>query len=207
MEPFTPFASKLAPLPRVNVDTDQITPARFLKSSRAAGGYGEILFYDWRYDEAGEPRPEFVLNRPDHQGARVLLAGDNFGCGSSRETAPWALVEHGFRAVVSSSFADIFGTNALKNGLLPITVGEEVLEELFRRVEEDPEVRVEVDLAEQRLTLPGGRRVSFPIDPFYRQCLLEGVDQLGYLLGRIPEVEAYEARHPAPVLTTAAPEG
>ena len=200
MEPITTFESSIVVLPIDNIDTDQIIPARFLKTIDQAG-LGESLFADWRYDSVGVPRPDFVLNRPDIRGAEVLVAGRNFGCGSSREHAPWALRGYGFRAVVSTHFADIFRNNALKNGLLPITVDEETYTELVRIFAEGSGPRVVVDLASQTLTLPDGRGVSFPIDPFAKHCLLNGVDQLGFLLAEEPAIGRYEAEHPARVAT------
>ncbi len=194
MDPFTTFSSTVVPLPRDNVDTDQIIPARFLKVTDKTG-LGEGLFADWRFNPDGTPRPDFVLNQPRARGARILLAGDNFGCGSSREHAPWALAGFGFKAVVSTSFADIFRNNALKNGLLPVVVDPETHRQLFSLVDEDPEAEIEVDLADQTLRLPDGRRVSFPIDGFSKHCLLEGVDELGYLLALEPAIAAYEAAH------------
>ena len=189
MSRFAPFGSRTVVLPVDNVDTDQIIPARFLKVT-SRSGLGESLFADWRYDAAGQPRPEFVLNRPEAQGAQVLVAGDNFGCGSSREHAPWALVGYGFRAVVSTSIADIFRSNSLKNGLLPIVVDRDVHAALLAT----PGVEVRVDLEAQALTLPEGRAVHFPIDPFARYCLLNGVDELSFLLAREASIAAYESR-------------
>ena len=200
MEPITTFESSIVVLPIDNIDTDQIIPARFLKTIDQAG-LGESLFADWRYDSAGVPRPDFVLNRPDIRGAEVLVAGRNFGCGSSREHAPWALRGYGFRAVVSTHFADIFRNNALKNALLPITVDEETYTELVRSFAEGSAARVVVDLASQTLTLPGGRRVTFPIDQFAKHCLLNGVDQLGFLLAEEEAIRRYEAEHPTRVRT------
>lgn len=194
-EPFQPFRSKLVPLPNANVDTDQIIPARFLKVTDKEQ-LGECLFADWRYRD-GQPDPTFVLNRPEMPGRRVLLAGDNFGCGSSREHAPWALVDYGFRAVVSTSFGDIFRSNALKNGLLPIAVDAATHHALFTHVAADPDAEVAVDLAAQTLTLPDGRTVRFAIDPFARACLLQGVDELGYLLSLEPAIASFEAAHEA----------
>jgi 3-isopropylmalate/(R)-2-methylmalate dehydratase small subunit len=194
MEPFTFFSSHLVPLPNENVDTDQIIPARYLKVTDKAG-LGEALFADWRFNPDSTPKPDFILNRPEGQGARILLAGDNFGCGSSREHAPWALVGFGFKAIISTSFADIFRNNALKNGLLPIVVDRETHQQLLSLVEEDPQAEVTVDLASQTVQLPDGRRVTFPIDGFSRRCLLDGVDELGYLLGLEPAIAAYEAAH------------
>lgn len=197
MEPFKTFESPLIALTRANIDTDQLTPARFLKKSLPPGGYGEILLYDWRFDADGNPRPDNPIDDPARRDATVLVAGDNFGCGSSRETAVWALTEAGFRAVVSTSFGDIFHTNALKNGLLPIRVDEATLERLFRTAE-DPESRVTVDLEATRLELPDGDPVEFPVDPFARECLLRGLDQMGYLLAMDDEIEVYEKEHPLP---------
>jgi 3-isopropylmalate/(R)-2-methylmalate dehydratase small subunit len=200
MEPINTLTSRVIALPNENIDTDQIIPARFLKTTSKAG-LGEKLFADWRYDSDGTPRPGFPLNRPQAQAARILLAGANFGCGSSREHAPWALTDFGFQAVISTSFADIFRQNALKNGLLPVVVGAETQRQLFRLVEEEPVVEVTVDLAAQTLTLPDGRQATFPIDPFSKHCLLEGIDQLGYLLQHETHIAAHEGAHPARVNT------
>jgi 3-isopropylmalate/(R)-2-methylmalate dehydratase small subunit len=190
MKPFTRFESRVVKLPIDNIDTDQIIPARFLKTISKAG-LGDQLFYDWRYDASGAPRPDFVLNQPGAKGAEILLAGDNFGCGSSREHAPWALTQFGFRAVVSTSFADIFRQNALKNSLLPIIVPRDVHAELFAL---DPEAKLTVDLALQTLTLPNGHAVEFPVDPFAKHCLLNGVDELGYILQQEAAIAAFEKR-------------
>lgn len=200
MPAFTTLNSTMAPLPIENVDTDQIIPARFLKVTDK-NGLGESLFADWRYAPDGAPRPEFVLNQPEYQGAKILVAGDNFGCGSSREHAPWALVGYGFQAVVSTRFADIFRNNALKNGLLPVLVDRDTLQQLFSLIEEEPDTTIQLDLASQTLTLPDGRAVQFPIDGFAKHCLLNGVDQLGYLLHQTSAIEAYEAATPPRVDT------
>jgi 3-isopropylmalate/(R)-2-methylmalate dehydratase small subunit len=200
MEKFTAFESWVAVLPVDNIDTDQIIPARFLKTTSKAG-LGDQLFYDWRYDADGNPKPDFVLNRPPGNRAQVLLAGDNFGCGSSREHAPWALTQFGFKAVISTSFADIFKGNALKNALLPIVVPAEIHSRLLKMLEADPLGTVRVDLASQTLTLPDGAAVEFPVDPFAKTCLLEGVDELGFLLKHEAEIAAFEESHPAPVNT------
>jgi 3-isopropylmalate/(R)-2-methylmalate dehydratase small subunit len=189
MTPFTKFSSRVVPLAIDNIDTDQIIPARFLKTISKAG-LGDQLFNDWRYDAEGRPRPDFVLNQPRAKGAQILLAGDNFGCGSSREHAPWALTQFGFRAVISTSFADIFRENSLKNSLLPVVVARDVHAELFRLA---PDAELEVDLAAQALRLPDGRAVEFPIAPFSKHCLLNGVDELGYILQQAPAIAAYEA--------------
>ena len=189
MKPFTTLTSRTVVLPATNIDTDQIIPARFLTTTTRAG-LGRHLFADWRYDPAGAARPEFVLNRPESRGCQILVAGRNFGCGSSREHAPWALLDYGFRAVVSSGIADIFRNNSLKNGLLPLIVDEATSEWLLSH----PGAELSVDLASASLGLPDGRRVSFPIEPFAQHCLLEGVDELGYLLARTREIEAFERR-------------
>ena len=196
MNKYTPFESRLVPLPIDNIDTDQIIPARFLKTI-SKDGLGDQLFCDWRYDAGGKPQPDFILNKPESKAAKILLAGDNFGCGSSREHAPWALTQYGFRAVISTSFADIFRQNALKNSLLPIVVPREVHAELFA----NPNATVKVDLATQALTLPSGRLIEFPVDGFAKHCLLEGIDELGYILQEAPAIAAFEAAHPAPINT------
>ncbi|MBV9081194.1 MAG: 3-isopropylmalate dehydratase small subunit [Acidobacteriaceae bacterium] len=200
MEKFTTFTSRLAPLPIDNIDTDQIIPARFLKTVSKAG-LDQNLFCDWRYNAEGQPNPDFILNKPEGHTAKVLLAGDNFGCGSSREHAPWALTQYGFRAVISTSFADIFRGNALKNSLLPIVVPRETHQALFAAVAKDPAVTVTVDLANQTLTLPDGSSIQFPIDQFAKHCMLEGVDELGYILQQEPAIAAYEAKRPLSVDT------
>lgn len=200
MEKFTAFESWVAVLPVDNIDTDQIIPARFLKTT-SKEGLGGQLFFDWRYDAEGRPRPDFVLNRPPGNRAQVLLAGDNFGCGSSREHAPWALTQFGFKAVISTSFADIFKGNALKNALLPIAVPAGIHARLLKMLEADPLGTVRVDLASQTLTLPDGTAVEFPVDSFAKTCLLEGIDELGFLLKHEAEIAAFETSHPAPVDT------
>ncbi len=199
MKPFTRLEGRLVPLPIDNIDTDQIIPARFLKTISKAG-LGDQLFNDWRYDAEGRPKPDFILNQPRARGAAILLAGDNFGCGSSREHAPWALTQFGFRAVVSTSFADIFRQNSLKNSLLPVIVPPEVHAELFALAEN---ATVTIDLASQTLTLPNGRAVEFPIDAFSKHCLLNGIDELGYIQQQDAAIAAYEARRIAPVRTIA----
>ncbi len=180
-------------MPINNIDTDQVIPARFLKTT-SKEGLDKQLFYDWRYDAQGNPKPDFILNTAQGQGAEILLAGDNFGCGSSREHAPWALTQFGFRAVISTSFADIFTQNSLKNSLLPLVVPAEVQAELFAMVAQDPGVKVQVDLASQMLTLPDGKRVEFPVDGFSKMCLLEGVDELGWILKQEPAIATFEGR-------------
>jgi len=193
MKKFTKFESRLLPFPIDNIDTDQIIPARFLKTITKEG-LDKQLFNDWRYDAEGNPKPDFILNQPRAKGVEILLAGDNFGCGSSREHAPWALTQFGFRAVISTSFADIFKGNSLKNSLLPIVVPADVHAALFAAVETDPNVQVTVDLVSQTLTLPDGKQVSFAVDEFSKQCLLEGVDELGYILKQEPAIAAFEAK-------------
>ena len=192
MKPFTNFESRVVPLAINNIDTDQIIPARFLKTT-SKQGLDRQLFNDWRYDAQGNPKPDFTLNQARGQNAQVLLAGDNFGCGSSREHAPWALTQFGFRAVISTSFADIFRQNSLKNSLLPIVVPADVHAELFAALDADPDATVKIDLAAQTLTLPSGRPVEFPVDGFSRHCLLEGVDELGYVLNHEANIAAFEA--------------
>ena len=199
---FQPISSRMVPLPATNVDTDQIIPARFLKTI-SKEGLGANLFCDWRYDAQGKPKPDFILNQPRAQGALVLLAGDNFGCGSSREHAPWALTQFGFRAVISTSFADIFRGNSLKNGLLPVIVPADVHAELFRAVEKNPDATVKIDLARQILTTPSGREVEFPVDGFSKHCLLEGVDELGYMLQHEPKIAAFEGKRALSINTLA----
>lgn len=202
MQPVTSFSGKVVPLPVSDIDTDQIIPARFLKTIEKLG-LGEHLFNDWRYLPGGGPNPAFVLNQPRASGGTILLAGDNFGCGSSREHAPWALLGFGFRAVISTSFADIFRNNCLKNGLLPVAVDEATLAELFDAAESDDGLEVGIDLANQTLTLPSGRRVRFPVDDFSKQCLLEGGDQLSYIQQRMQAITAYETKSPNALSTLA----
>ena len=193
MEKFTKLTSTMLPLPQCDVDTDQIIPATYLKVTNK-DGLAEGLFARWCYKPDGSLDPDFALNQPQYQGAQVLVAGDNFGTGSSREHAPWALLGRAFRVVVSTSFADIFCNNALKNGLLPVVVDEQTHQQLMSLAAEDPNSQIEVDLAEQTLKLPDDRIVTFPIDSFSKKCLLEGVDQLGYLLNHEPEIAAYEEK-------------
>ncbi|MEO8660169.1 MAG: 3-isopropylmalate dehydratase small subunit [Bryobacteraceae bacterium] len=200
MTKFTAFESRLVTMPVDNIDTDQIIPARFLKTISKAG-LGDQLFYDWRYDANGDPKPDFVLNTTAAKASQVLLAGDNFGCGSSREHAPWALTQYGFRAVLSTSFADIFKQNSMKNGLLPIVVDREAHAMLFAAVNADPESTVKVDLEAQTLRLPDGTAVAFTVDPFSRHCLLEGVDELGYILAQEAAIADFEKTHPASIDT------
>jgi 3-isopropylmalate/(R)-2-methylmalate dehydratase small subunit len=191
MKPFINFESRMVRLAINNIDTDQIIPARFLKTT-SKQGLDKQLFNDWRYDAAGNPNPDFVLNQPQAAGAQVLLAGDNFGCGSSREHAPWALTQFGFRAVISTSFADIFKQNSLKNALLPIVVPADVHAELFASA---PAAVVKIDLPNQTLTTPSGRGVEFPVDAFSKHCLVNGVDELGYILSQEPAIAAFEGSH------------
>jgi len=200
MEPIRKFSGRTVALPINDIDTDQIIPARYLKVTDK-NGLGVACFSDWRYNADGSPKPDFVLNKPEYQGAKVLIGGHNFGCGSSREHAPWALLGAGFQAVVSTYFADIFKGNALKNGLLPVVVDEETHRQLVSLAEEDPSVEVTVDLETQTLALPDGRAVTFPIDSFSRYCLLNGVDQLGFLLNLDDQITNYESSHPARVQT------
>ena len=198
MEPIKTFTAQIVALPLENIDTDQIIPAKYLKVTDKTG-LAEGLFQSWRYNPDGSPKPDFVLNRPDVQEAQILVAGHNFGCGSSREHAPWALQGYGFKAVISTYFADIFRNNSLKNGLLPVQVDNETYEQLVSLFEEDPTTSVTIDLASQRVILPDGRGVSFPIDGFAKHCLLNGVDQMGFLLAEDPSISAYESAVPARV--------
>ena len=192
MEAFDTLNSNVVAIRTNDIDTDQIIPAQYLKVT-SKDGLVEGLFSSWRYlPGTKEPNLEFALNKPESAGAKVLLAGDNFGCGSSREHAPWALMGWGFRAVVSTSFADIFRNNSLKNGLLPVVVDKATHDQLFSLVEEAPETVIDIDLEAQTLTLPDGRQIEFPIDDFSKQCMLKGVDQLGYLLNLDREIGEYE---------------
>ncbi|MBK6645783.1 MAG: 3-isopropylmalate dehydratase small subunit [Anaerolineales bacterium] len=192
MAHFTSLTSRALPIPANDIDTDQIIPAQFLKVTDK-NGLADALFFNWRYNDDKSPKADFIINKPESQGAQILLAGDNFGCGSSREHAPWALTSWGIRAVISTSFADIFRNNSLKNGLIPIIVDEATHKMLFDLVEEAPRAELTVDLATQTLSYPGGS-VTFPIDPFNKTCLLNGVDELGYIMGFEKEIAAFEAR-------------
>ena len=182
------------PLPVNDIDTDQIIPAQFLEVTDK-NGLADALFFNWRYNDDKSPKADFILNQPSSTGAQILLVGDNFGCGSSREHAPWALTSYGFRAVISTSFADIFRNNSLKNGLIPIIVDEATHKMLFDLVEEVPTAEFNVDLASQTLSFPNGS-VTFPIDPFNKTCLLNGVDELGYILGFEKQIAEFENRRP-----------
>ncbi len=190
MEPIRKLVSCTAVLPSTDIDTDQIIPARFLRTTTRLG-LGKQLFSDWRYNADGSERADFPLNQPQSQGCAVLVGGRNFGCGSSREHAPWALLDYGFKAVISTEIADIFRSNSLKNGLLPIVVDEATHAWLLA----NPGAEVQIDLESTTLTLPDGRSTQFPIEPFARVCLLNGVDQLGYLLKQDPQITAYEQAH------------
>jgi 3-isopropylmalate/(R)-2-methylmalate dehydratase small subunit len=202
-EPFGSFTSRVIPLPAENVDTDQIVPARYLKVTDKAG-LREALFRDWRYDEdGGLKEPLFVMDRVAMLDRKILLVGDNFGTGSSREHAPWALTAWGIRAILSTSFADIFRNNALKNGLLPIQVEAEKHRQLFELVAANPEAELTVDLEAQVVHLPGDEDLPFEVDPFARMMLLAGSDEMGYLLGKLPAIETWEAGHPARIDTLA----
>ncbi|ADO71396.1 3-isopropylmalate dehydratase small subunit [Stigmatella aurantiaca] len=191
MEPFRTLQSRTIVLAQQNIDTDQIIPARFLKITHRTG-LGRWLFADWRYQPDGSPRPDFILERPEAQGAQVLVAGDNFGCGSSREHAPWALTDWGFRAVISSSIADIFSNNAVKNGLLPVRVDAG----FHRRLLAEPGSVVSIDLERLSVTLADGTAATFPLDPFARYCLMNGVDELGFLLGQEKAIARFEETRP-----------
>jgi 3-isopropylmalate/(R)-2-methylmalate dehydratase small subunit len=203
-EPYTTFSSKLIPLPAENVDTDQIIPARFLKTTEKSG-LASALFNDWRYLPDGSPDPDFVLNQPGMQGRQVLLVGDNFGAGSSREHAPWALTAWGIRAIISTSFADIFRNNSMKNGLLPIVVDPATHQRISEMLAADPDAGVTVDLSELGLLLPDGSTVDFQVDPFARQMMLAGTDEIGWVMQRSDAIDAWEAIHPARVDTRPVP--
>ena len=192
MQPFKKVTSKAVPLRQENVDTDQVIPARFL-TAVTKEGMGDGLFSAWRYKADGTPNADFVLNKPEHQNADVLIAGRNFGSGSSREHAVWALTDYGFKTVIAPSHADIFYNNSLKNGLLPVALPEETVNMLLDLVEEEPETQIAVDLETQTVTLPDGQQQHFDIDPFRKMCLLQGMDDLGYILSKEAAIEKYEA--------------
>ncbi len=202
MQPFTTLDGLLAPLDRNNVDTDAIIPKQFLKSIKRTG-FGPNLFDEWRYLDHGEPgqdcsnrpiNPDFVLNQDRYRGAQVLLTRRNFGCGSSREHAPWALEDYGFRAIIAPSYADIFYNNCFKNGLLPIVLSEDEVERLFRQVAAEPGYRLRIDLPAQTLTTPGGETLGFEIDEFRKHCLVNGLDEIGLTLQQAEDIRSYEAR-------------
>ena len=196
-EPFGMFTSRIVPLPAENIDTDQVVPARYLKVTDKIG-LADALFRDWRFEEDGSLKdPPFILDRPEMTGRRILLVGDNFGAGSSREHAPWALSAWGVRAILSTSYADIFRSNSLKNGILPIVVDRATHARLFEILAADPDATLTVDLAEQGMLLPDGSTIDFDIDPFAKRMILAGTDELGYLLSKDAELEAWEATHPA----------
>jgi 3-isopropylmalate/(R)-2-methylmalate dehydratase small subunit len=200
-EPFRQFTSRVVPLGAENVDTDQVVPARYLKVTDKAG-LADALFRDWRFNEDGTLRePRFVLDRPGMAGRGILLVGDNFGAGSSREHAPWALAAWGIRAILSTSFADIFRSNALKNGVLPVVVDAATHARLFELVAANPDAQLTVDLAEEGILLPDGTTIDFTIDPFARRMLLAGTDEIGYVMAKLAEIQAWEAAHPARVDT------
>ena len=191
---FTTLTARCVVLPVIDIDTDQIIPARFLKVTDKLG-LGEKLFCDWRYLDSGAPNPEFILNQPEAKGVKILVAGNNFGCGSSREHAPWALVGWGFQAVISTMFADIFKGNSVKNGLIPVTIEPAAHAALLAARAKDQNLPVTVDLQATTVSWPGQAPLKFPIDPFSRTCLLDGVDELGYLQKFTTQTEAYEAAH------------
>lgn len=200
MQPFTKHTGLVAPMDRVNVDTDQIVPKQFLKALTREG-FGRTLFYDWRYLAGEKPNPDFVLNYPRYRGASILAARANFGCGSSREHAPWALLDYGFRALLAPSFADIFYNNCFKNGILPVTLSDAEIDEIFRRTEAEVGYELSVDLEAQTVSDESGLRLSFTVDPFRRECLLNGWDDIGLTLRHEGEIAAFERdRHPKSVL-------
>jgi len=196
MEAFVRHTGLVAPLDRVNVDTDQIIPKQFLKRIERTG-FGQFLFFDWRYLDNGQPNPAFELNRPGYAGASILVAGRNFGCGSSREHAPWALYDYGFRAIIAPSFADIFYNNCCKNGLLPVTLPDEAVTELLAKAQAQPGYRLTVDLQAQLVTDDAGFRAPFTVDPFRRDCMLRGLDDIGLTLQHAPAIAASEAHRPS----------
>ncbi len=200
MEKFTQLTAFMVAIPTENIDTDQIIPARFLKVTDKKG-LGDNLFCDWRYNPDGSPKEDFALNTDRGKKAKILVAGDNFGCGSSREHAPWAIMGYGFRAVISTSFADIFRNNSLKLGLLPVVVDKDTHFQLLSLIEEEPDTQVTIDLGSQTLQLPDGRKVKFPIDNFSKACILKGIDQLGYLQSQASAIEAHESTYPDRVNT------
>ncbi|HKS81503.1 MAG TPA: 3-isopropylmalate dehydratase small subunit [Candidatus Acidoferrales bacterium] len=203
MEPFVKHTGLVAPLDRVNVDTDQMVPKQFLKLLTRQG-YGRVLFYDWRYLAGEKPNPEFILNAPRYKGASVILARANFGCGSSREHAPWAILDYGFRAILAPSYADIFYNNCFKNGILPVTLTNEQMDELFRRTEAHEGYRVTVDLERQEVADDQGLRYSFQVDPFRRDCLLKGLDDIGLTLVHEKDISSFEKKNlRVPVMVTA----
>ena len=200
-EPFRQFTSRVVPLGAENVDTDQVVPARYLKVTDKAG-LADALFRDWRFNEDGTLRePRFVLDQPGMAGRGILLVGDNFGAGSSREHAPWALAAWGIRTILSTSFADIFRNNALKNGVLPVVVDAATHARLFELVASDPDAQLTVDLAEEGILLPDGSTIDFTIDPFAKRMLLAGTDEIGYVVAKLAEIRAWEATHPTRVDT------
>ncbi len=200
MLPFSKHTGLVVPLDRVNVDTDQMVPKQFLKWTTREG-YGRVLFYDWRYLEGEKPNPDFVLNLPRYQGGTILLARANFGCGSSREHVPWAILDYGFRAVIAPSFADIFYNNCFKNGVLLVKLPDAEMNELFERADKNPGYRLTVDLETQTITDDLGLSLSFEIDPFRRECLLKGLDDIGLSLRYADRIAAYEqSRQPHAVM-------
>jgi 3-isopropylmalate/(R)-2-methylmalate dehydratase small subunit len=193
MQPFTVLEGVAAPMRVINVDTDMIIPKQFLKTIKRTG-LGKSLFYEARFDEAGRENPDFVLNKPAYRNAQVLVAGDNFGCGSSREHAPWALLDFGIRCVISTSFADIFYNNCFKNGILPIVVTPDQLEELFKDADRGANATLTIDLPNQEIRGPDGGTIRFEIDPFRKRCLMEGLDDIGLTLEKKPAIDAYEQK-------------
>ncbi|MGC1129869.1 MAG: 3-isopropylmalate dehydratase small subunit [Candidatus Acidiferrales bacterium] len=197
MEPFIKHTGLVAPMDRVNVDTDQMVPKQFLKLQTRAG-FGRVLFYDWRYLPGEKPNPEFVLNRPRYKGASVLLARANFGCGSSREHAPWAILDYGFRAILAPSYADIFFNNCFKNGILPVTLSDAQMDELFARTERHEGYRLTVDLEKNVVSDGQGLEYSFTVDPFRRDCLLRGLDDIGLTMVHEKQIDAFEGKNLRP---------
>ena len=198
MQSFRQHTGLVASLDRANIDTDQIIPKQFLKRIERTG-FGEFLFYDWRYLPDGGPNPEFILNEPRYQGATILVTGKNFGCGSSREHAPWALAEYGFRAIIATSFADIFANNCFKNGMLPIVLGEAAVQEIVQRIQENQGYKLTIDLEQQTVADEYGLTTKFKVSEFQRYCLLEGLDDIGLTLRHEDAIKAYESRRAASI--------
>jgi 3-isopropylmalate/(R)-2-methylmalate dehydratase small subunit len=199
MQPFIKHTGLVAPLDRVNVDTDQMVPKQFLKLITREG-YGRFLFYDWRFLDGEKPNPDFVLNQPRYKGASILLARVNFGCGSSREHAPWAILDYGFRAIIATSYADIFYNNCFKNGIMPVTLPDAEVDDLFRRTGQNEGYRLTVDLETQTVTDESGLKIPFDLDPFRRECLLKGLDDISLSLRFEDRITAYEKAHPQSVV-------
>ena len=194
MEPFKKVTSVVTPLNRPNIDTDAIIPTEFLKRIERTG-FGQYLFYEWRFDEQGKQKPDFVLNKLDYAGSTILLTGSNFGCGSSREHAPWALSDYGFKVIIASAFADIFFSNCFKNGILPIKISEDIVQQLFQKINEHESYQITVDLEKQTISDTQGFQVTFDVDPYRKECLLKGLDDIGITLEKEEKIKQYEGSY------------